>query len=55
MDRIYHLKIRMIQHSLARNQEHCNPLLDNKEFEKQWICAQKFIDNNEITKNKKPF
>ncbi len=25
------------------NQEHCNPPLDDKEFEKQWNCAIDFI------------
>jgi hypothetical protein len=28
------------------NSEHCVPPLDNKEFEKQWKCATKFIFNN---------
>jgi hypothetical protein len=32
--------------SLARewNNQHCNPPLDDKEFEKQWKCATDFID-----------
>ena len=28
------------------NQKHCNPPLDNKEFEKQWISATNFIAKN---------
>jgi len=26
------------------NQKHCDPPLDDKEFEKQWVCATKFIE-----------
>jgi hypothetical protein len=38
------------------NQEHCNPPLDDKEFEKQWDCAKDFIEkkgfvNDEKTEN----
>jgi hypothetical protein len=29
------------------NQNHCEPPLDNKEFEKQWKCALKFIKRME--------
>src|SRR6185437_14163853 len=35
------------------NQEHCNPPLDNKEFEKQWTCAIDFINKNRVDKNEK--
>ena len=28
------------------NQSHCEPPLDNKEFEKQWKCALKFVNKN---------
>ena len=33
------------------NQEHCNPHLDNKEFEKQWNCAKDFIEKNAFVKD----
>jgi len=26
------------------NQQHCKPSLDTKEFEKQWKCANKYLD-----------
>ena len=35
------------------NQEHCDPPLDNKEFEKQWICAIDFINKNAFDKDEK--
>ena len=28
------------------NQKHCNPPLEDKEFEKQWKCAIRFINKN---------
>ena len=30
------------------NQKHCDPPLDDKEFEKQWTCATKFIEKKNI-------
>ena len=33
------------------NQEHCKPPLDNKEFEKQWVCAKKFISKKNINES----
>jgi hypothetical protein len=35
------------------NQEHCNPPLDDKEFEKQWNCAIGFINKNGFDKDEK--
>jgi hypothetical protein len=35
------------------NQKHCSPPLDDKEFEKQWLCAKRFIGKNSITGQKK--
>ena len=31
------------------NKEHCSPPLDDREFEKQWDSAKKFIEKNGIT------
>lgn len=28
------------------NNQHCDPPLDNKEFDKQWKCAQTYIERN---------
>ncbi len=33
------------------NQQHCDPPLDNKEFEKQWACAIDFIKKNGFDKD----
>ena len=33
------------------NQEHCKPPLDDKNFEKQWLCAKKFIEKNNNDNN----
>jgi hypothetical protein len=35
------------------NQEHCDPPLDEKEFQKQWTCAKKFIEKNGSVKDEK--
>jgi hypothetical protein len=35
------------------NQKHCNPPLDDKEFERQWLCAKRFIGKNSNTRQKK--
>jgi hypothetical protein len=34
------------------NKDHCNPPLDDKEFEKQWVCSLKFIQREETKKKK---
>ena len=33
------------------NQEHCNPPLNDIEFEKQWACAKKFISKSNRDRN----
>jgi hypothetical protein len=40
-------------YSLAKewNRQHCSPPLDDKEFEKQWKCAIKYISNNKDGNN----
>jgi hypothetical protein len=35
------------------NQKHCNPPLNDKEFERQWLCAKRFIGKNSNTRQKK--
>lgn len=36
------------------NKRHCEPPLDDKEVDKQWRCAKKFIDKNEISRSDNP-
>lgn len=33
------------------NQRHCEPPLDDTELDKQWRCAKKFIERNEISRS----